>query len=125
MSHSATLADFSDPARAGSRSERMMKAVLFSQFGGPEVLEVVDLPDPHAGAGQIRISVHAAGVSPSDGKARRGEIGGKLPQTTGREKAGVVDQAGEGVTDVSAGDRVFGFSAGSVGAGAAEPRSVS
>lgn len=39
-----------------------MKAVRFSQFGGPEVLEIVDLPDPHAGPGQIRVAVHAAGI---------------------------------------------------------------
>ncbi len=38
----------------------MMKAVRFSQFGGPEVLEIVDLPDPHPGPGQVRIAVRAA-----------------------------------------------------------------
>jgi hypothetical protein len=38
-----------------------MKAVRYSQFGGPEVLKIVDLPDPHAGPGQIRVAVHAAG----------------------------------------------------------------
>ncbi len=97
-----------------------MKAVRFSQFGGPEVLEIVDLPDPHAGPGQIRVAVHAAGVNPSDWKARKGEMGGELPQTTGREVAGVADEIGEGVTDVAVGDRVFGFSGGSAGAGAAE-----
>ena len=40
-----------------------MKAARFSQFGGPEVLAIVELPDPHAGAGQIRIAVRAAGVN--------------------------------------------------------------
>ena len=39
----------------------MLKAVRFSQFGGPEVLEIVDLPDPHPGPGQVRIAVRAAG----------------------------------------------------------------
>jgi NADPH:quinone reductase-like Zn-dependent oxidoreductase len=97
-----------------------MKAVRFSRFGGPEVLEIVDLPDPHPGPGQIRVAVHAAGVNPSDWKARQGELGGELPQTTGRDVAGVVDQIGQGVTDVAVGDRVFGFSGGSAGAGAAE-----
>ena len=48
-----------------------MKAVRFSQFGGPEVLEIVDLPDPHRGPGQVRIAVRAAGVNPSDWKKRR------------------------------------------------------
>src|ERR1700754_1102141 len=103
-----------------TRSERMMKAVRFSQFGGPEVLEIVDLPDPHAGPGQIRVAVRAAGVNPTDWKVRRGLMGGELPQTTGREVAGVVDEVGEGVTDVNVGDRVFGFSDDPDGAGAAE-----
>jgi NADPH:quinone reductase-like Zn-dependent oxidoreductase len=64
--------------------------------------------------------VHAAGVNPSDWKARKGELGGELPQTTGRDVAGVVDEIGEGVMDVAVGDRVFGFSGGRAGAGAAE-----
>jgi NADPH:quinone reductase-like Zn-dependent oxidoreductase len=96
----------------------MMKAVCYSQFGGPEVLKIVDLPDPHAGPGQIRVAVHAAGVNPTDWKLRKGLMGGELPQTTGREVAGVVDEVGEGVTDAAVGDRVFGFS--DDGAGAAE-----
>jgi NADPH:quinone reductase-like Zn-dependent oxidoreductase len=70
-----------------------MKAVRFSQFGGPEVLEIVDLPDPHAGPGQVRIAVRAAGVNPSDWKKREGLMGGELPQTMGYEAAGVVDEA--------------------------------
>ena len=49
-----------------------MKAVRFSQFGGPEVLEIVHLPDPHPGPGQVRIAVRAAGVNPSDWKKRKG-----------------------------------------------------
>ncbi|TDD87325.1 NADP-dependent oxidoreductase [Actinomadura rubrisoli] len=97
-----------------------MKAARFSRFGGPEVLEIVDLPDPHAGPGQVRVAVQAVGVNPSDWKLRKGLMGGELPQTTGREVAGVVDEVGEGVTDVAIGDRVFGFSPGSTGAGAAE-----
>ena len=88
-----------------------MKAARFSRFGGPEVLEVVDLPDPHAGAGQIRIAVRAAGVSVSDGKKRRGLMDQELPQTMGYEAAGIVDELGEGVTGVAVGDRVFGFCA--------------
>ena len=88
-----------------------MKAVRFSQFGGPEVLEIVDLPDPHPGPGQVRIAVRAAGVNPSDWKKRKGLMDGELPQTMGHEAAGVVDALGEGVADVAVGDRVFGFSA--------------
>jgi len=95
-----------------------MKAIQFSRFGGPEVLELVDLPDPHAGPGQVRVAVRAAAINPIDWKVRSGMMGGEVPQTTGREVAGVVDEVGDGVTDVAPGDRVFGFAAG--GAGAAE-----
>jgi NADPH:quinone reductase-like Zn-dependent oxidoreductase len=87
-----------------------MKAARFNRFGGPEVLEIVDLPDPHPGPGQVRIAVRAAGVNPSDWKKRKGLMDGELPQTMGHEAAGVVDELGERVTDVAVGDRVFGFS---------------
>jgi NADPH:quinone reductase-like Zn-dependent oxidoreductase len=87
-----------------------MRAVRFSEFGGPEVLEIADLPDPHPGAGQVRIAVRAAGINPSDWKKRKGLMDEELPQTLGYEAAGVVDELGEGVTDVAVGDRVFGFS---------------
>nr|WP_249780634.1 NADP-dependent oxidoreductase [Bradyrhizobium sp. dw_78] len=97
-----------------------MKAAQFSRFGGPEVLEIVDLPDPHPGPGQIRIAVHAAGINATEWKLRKGVLsfGAGLPQTTGRDVAGVVDEVGKGVTDVAVGDRVFGVS--DDGAGAAE-----
>ena len=94
----------------------MVKAVRFSRFGGPEVLEIVDLPEPHPGPGEVRIAVRAAGVNPSDWKKRQGLMDQELPQTMGHEAAGVVDELGEGVTDVAVGDRVFGSSA----AGAAQ-----
>ena len=97
-----------------------MKAVQFSRFGGPEVLEIVELPDPHAGPGQIRIRVRASGINATEWKLRKGllSFGAMLPQTTGRDVAGIVDEIGEGVTDVALGDRVFGVS--DDGAGAAE-----
>jgi NADPH:quinone reductase-like Zn-dependent oxidoreductase len=88
----------------------MMKAASFSQFGGPEVLEIVDLPDPRPGPGQVRIAVRAAGINSSDWKKRKGQMEQELPQTLGYEAAGVVDELGDGVADVSIGDRVFGFS---------------
>ena len=87
-----------------------MKAVRFSTFGDPSVLEIVDLPDPHPGSGQVRIAVRAAGINPSDWKKRQGLMDQELPQTLGHEAAGVVDELGAGVTDVAVGDRVFGFS---------------
>jgi NADPH:quinone reductase-like Zn-dependent oxidoreductase len=89
----------------------MMKAVRFSRFGGPEVLKIVDLPDPHPGPGQVRIAVRAVGVNPIDWKKRKGLTDGELPQTMGQEAAGVVDELGEDVADVAVGDRVFGLSA--------------
>ncbi len=96
----------------------MMKAARYSQFGGPEVLEIVELADPHPGPGQIRVAVYAAAINATDCKVREGLLGGDLPQTTGREVAGIVDEVGEGVSDVAVGDQVFGFD--DVGAGAAE-----
>jgi NADPH:quinone reductase-like Zn-dependent oxidoreductase len=95
-----------------------MKAIQYRRFGGPEVLELVELPDPHPAPGQIRVAVRAAGVNPIDWKMRGGMRDGDLPQGTGREVAGLVDELGDGVTDVAIGDRVFGFAAG--GGGAAE-----
>lgn len=86
-----------------------MKAARFSRFGGPDVLELVDLPDPHPGPGEIRIAVRAAGMNASDWKKRQGLMDQELPQTLGYEAAGVVDEIGEGVTGVALGDRVFGF----------------
>lgn len=86
-----------------------MKAVRFSAFGPPDVLEVVELADPHPGPGQVRIAVRAAGMNASDWKKRRGLMDPHLPQTLGYEAAGIVDELGKGVTDVAVGDRVFGF----------------
>ncbi|WP_433219686.1 NADP-dependent oxidoreductase [Dactylosporangium sp. CS-047395] len=95
-----------------------MQAVRFSRFGGPEVLELADLPDPHPGPGEIRIAVRAAGVNASDWKKREGLMDQELPQTLGYEAAGIADELGPGVTGVALGDRVYGFS--SAGAAQAE-----
>ena len=88
-----------------------MKAVCFRRFGGPEVLQIAEYPDPHPPPGRVRIAVRAAGVNPSDWKKRQGLMDQELPQTLGYEAAGVVDEIGAGVTDAAAGDRVFGFCA--------------
>ncbi|MGZ4166357.1 MAG: NADP-dependent oxidoreductase [Solirubrobacteraceae bacterium] len=95
-----------------------MRGIQFSEFGGPEVLELVELPDPEPGPGQIRVAVRAAGVNPIDWKVRSGMMGGDLPKRTGQEVAGVVDKLGDGVTGAAVGDAVFGGAAG--GGGAAE-----
>jgi NADPH:quinone reductase-like Zn-dependent oxidoreductase len=92
-----------------------MKAVQFSAYGGPEVLQVVDVDashEPHAGPGQVRIAVRAAGVNRSDlMKIRAGSWKGKpvpLPSGVGVEGSGIVDEVGAGVTGVAVGDAVFG-----------------
>jgi NADPH:quinone reductase-like Zn-dependent oxidoreductase len=89
-----------------------MKAAQFSRFGGPEVLEIVELPEPHAGFGEVRIRVRAAGVNASDWKKRSGQMDQELPQTMGYEAAGVVDEIGDGVTGVQLGDKVVGVGGG-------------
>jgi NADPH:quinone reductase-like Zn-dependent oxidoreductase len=88
-----------------------MRAVVFEEFGGPEVLTVQDRPEPHAGPGQVRIRVRAAGVNPFDYKVRRGLTKAKLPAVPGFEVAGVVDEAGEGA-EFAVGDEVVGWSKG-------------
>jgi NADPH:quinone reductase-like Zn-dependent oxidoreductase len=89
-----------------------MKALTFDEYGGPEVLKVTEAPEPHAGPGQIRISVKAASVNPYDWKVRSGMLAGGKPldSTTylGLDGSGVVDEVGEGVTGVAVGDDVFG-----------------
>ncbi|MGA5078369.1 NADP-dependent oxidoreductase [Streptomyces griseoincarnatus] len=89
-----------------------MKKVSYAAFGGPEVLRLVDAEQPHAGPGEIRIAVRAAGVNPVDWRIREGQmrpaLPASLPAGVGLDAAGVVDEVGEGVTDVAPGDRVFG-----------------
>lgn len=91
-----------------------MRAIQFTQYGGPEVLTLVgDAPEPSAGAGAVRIRVHATAVNPFDYKVRSGMMarGAALagPMILGLEASGVVDQVGEGVTGVAVGDAVFGL----------------
>ena len=92
-----------------------MRAVVFEEYGDPEVLKVQDVPEPHAGPGQVRIKVHAAGVNPYDTKIRRGFTKdfapAKFPAIPGFEVAGVVDEAGDGAA-FAVGDEVVGWSVG-------------
>jgi NADPH:quinone reductase-like Zn-dependent oxidoreductase len=89
-----------------------MKAAQFGEYGGPEVLQVVEVDEPRAGPGQVRIAVRAAGVNGIDWKIRSGsmreQIPLNLPSGTGVDAAGVVDEVGDGVEDVAIGDAVFG-----------------
>jgi NADPH:quinone reductase-like Zn-dependent oxidoreductase len=97
-----------------------MKAVTFTEYGGPEVLHVADVEEPHPGPGQIRIAVRAAAVNPIDWKARSGVMREVMPVSfpaiDGREAAGVVDEVGPDVTGVAVGDEVFGFAVGGAAA---------
>lgn len=89
-----------------------MKKVSFAEFGGPDVLRLIDAEEPHAGPGQVRIAVRAAGVNPVDWRIREGQFREirpiELPAGVGQDAAGVVDEVGEGVEGVEVGDRVFG-----------------
>jgi NADPH:quinone reductase-like Zn-dependent oxidoreductase len=97
-----------------------MKAVTFADYGDPEVLQVAEVAEPHAGPGQIRVAVRATGVNPVDWKVRSGALRDVMPATLplidGREAAGVVDEVGPGVEDAAVGDEVFGFSVGGAAA---------
>jgi NADPH2:quinone reductase len=90
-----------------------MRAVGIMVHGGPEVLQVVDVPGTHAGPGQVRIQVQAAAVNPTDVMARNGsraeqQSADPPPYVPGMDAAGVVDQVGEGVTTgVKVGDVVM------------------
>ena len=90
-----------------------MFALQFTEYGGPEVIKLGEAPEPHAGPGRIRIVVRAASVNPIDWKIRSGMLaqGKPLEGTSypGFDAAGVIDEVGEGVTDVTVGDDVFGL----------------
>jgi NADPH:quinone reductase-like Zn-dependent oxidoreductase len=96
----------------------VMKAVRFSDYGGPEVLRLVEIEAPHAGPGEVRIAVRAAGVNPSDWKRRAGQYRDFEPLTfpagVGVEASGIVDEVGPGVAGLSIGDAVFGFGDGTM-----------
>jgi NADPH2:quinone reductase len=83
-----------------------MRAVVVSRVGGPEVLEVQDVPAPRPKEGQLLVDVEAVGVNYRDVYERNGAYGGTPPFVAGAEGAGTVATVGEGVPDISAGDRV-------------------
>jgi NADPH:quinone reductase-like Zn-dependent oxidoreductase len=86
-----------------------MKGVYIETFGGPDVLQYGDLPDPVAGPGQIVVDTHAASVNAADWKVRSGDYRQtKFPLVLGRDFSGVVSALGDGVTDLRIGDAVFG-----------------
>jgi len=83
----------------------MPRAIQIQQFGGPEVLQLVDLPVGEPGPGEIRVRHHAVGLNFIDVYQRTGLYPNPLPLTLGMEGAGVVEAVGEGVTHLKAGDR--------------------
>ncbi len=86
-----------------------MKAAFIERFGGPEVLQYGDLPDPVAAPGEVMVDVFAASVNGADWKVRSGQYSqAKFPLVLGRDFSGVVAAAGEGVEDLKIGDAVFG-----------------
>lgn len=90
-----------------------MKAVAISAFGSPEVLKVMNFDEPHAGSGQVRVRVKAAGVQPADLGVRQGwtppGTSIQFPQILGNEFSGIVDQVGDGVTGFTPGSEVLGW----------------
>lgn len=87
-----------------------MKAIQIKEFGGPEVLKLVEIPEPMPETQEVRIRVHAAGVNPNEAYARTGTYGAYIPEipyTPGFDGAGIIDLVGEGVTKFQPGDRVY------------------
>jgi NADPH2:quinone reductase len=83
-----------------------MRAIQVSRTGGPEVLELVELPRPEPRAGEVLVRVHASGVNFIDTYLREGRYPAGLPFVPGQEAAGVIEALGEGVGGFGVGDRV-------------------
>ncbi|WP_280702597.1 NADP-dependent oxidoreductase [Kitasatospora sp. GP82] len=90
-----------------------MKAIAIRQYGGPEVVEYTELPDPKVGPDSVLVRVKAAGVNPVDWKIREGYLDGMLdvhfPLIMGWDLAGVVQAVGGAVTEFRPGDEVIGY----------------
>ncbi|MGW8377536.1 NADP-dependent oxidoreductase [Streptomyces sp. ODS28] len=95
----------------------MSQAVRYRRFGGPEVLELEEMPEPHAAPDEVRVRVTAAGLNPMDWQITNrpdmaARFGITLPAGFGSDFAGVVDEVGAQASGFSAGDRVFGAAIG-------------
>lgn len=90
-----------------------MFALMYRSYGDPDVLEVGEAPEPHAGPREVRIAVRAASVNPYDAKARSGRMSRGVPLAApvipGLDASGVVDEVGADVAGVAVGDAVFGL----------------
>lgn len=91
----------------------MPRAVKFDHYGGLEVLEVVDVPRPAPGPGEVLVRMKAAGINPGEISIRKGVFAerwpAKFPSGQGSDFAGVVEEAGPGVAKFAKGDEVIGF----------------
>jgi NADPH:quinone reductase-like Zn-dependent oxidoreductase len=91
----------------------MPRAVRFDEYGGVDVLKVVDVERPTPGPGQLLIRVKATGINPGEAKIRQGLLHERWPATfpsgQGSDLAGVVEEVGEGIDNLSPGDEVIGF----------------
>jgi NADPH:quinone reductase-like Zn-dependent oxidoreductase len=90
-----------------------VKAVRFDEYGGVDVLKVVEVPRPEPGAGQVLVQVKAAGINPGEAKIRAGLLHARWPATfpsgEGSDLAGIVAETGPGVTRAAVGDEVIGW----------------
>ena len=91
----------------------MPRAVRFDKYGGLEVLQVVEVDRPTPGPGKVLVRVKAAGINPGEASIRKGMYADRWPATfpsgQGSDLAGIVDEVGQGVTNVEIGDEVIGF----------------
>jgi NADPH:quinone reductase-like Zn-dependent oxidoreductase len=100
----------------------MSRAVVYKTFGGPEVLELREVPEPHAGPGEVRVRVAAAGLNPMDwGISSRPDVAARfgitVPSGFGYDFAGIIDEADGSAAGFAVGDRVYG---GALGRAAAD-----
>ena len=99
--------------RGGAGAMTVSRAVRFDHYGGREVLYVTDVPVPAATAGEVVVSVRAAGINPGEASIRSGALDNRFPATfpsgEGSDLAGVVVATGEGVEGFAVGDKVLGF----------------
>jgi|SRR5664279_1428046 NADPH:quinone reductase-like Zn-dependent oxidoreductase len=88
-----------------------MRALVLTRYGGPEAVELTDVPQPSPGVGELLVRVHAAGLNPVDYKTRAGALkmihSYRLPIVMGNEFSGVVEAVGPGAGRFAIGDRVF------------------
>ncbi len=87
----------------------MARAIVYTEIGSPEVLHLIEIPDPLATSDEVVVRIEAAGVNPIDAKLRGGTRASKPitePRPVGFDGAGVIESLGDGVTDFAVGDRV-------------------